>query len=225
MADQGIWFKLYCSAIDDPDLDNLDISDFGRWCKLGAFIKRHGTDGELTITPPARALCAMFQVADFEQLIDRFNVLPHINLRRAECSVAGETNATVSFANWMKYQGDLSTQRVRKYRQMKRSRGEEKRGEEKREEERGEKDAHAKKTQRTFPEGFTLTDELRAKAIKKGCKNPEAEFENFENWTKAKGRKYIDWPRAFMSHVARELEKREDASGQASLPAYVQRRF
>lgn len=141
MADLGLWFKLWCSADSDPNLDNLDISDFGRWCKLGAYVKSQGTDGSVRISSPSRALCAKFQVATFDDLIRAITRFPHVTMRRDISSVSTETNASVSFVitfdNWLKYQGDYSTNRVHKYRdkirKMKRfkRRGEEKRGEEK----------------------------------------------------------------------------------------------
>jgi len=129
MGDQGRWFKLWCSCDNDPDLDNLDVADFGRWCKLGILVKLHGTAGHITLRPPSRGLCAQFQVADFAALQAAFHRLPHVVLT----DVSGETSVTVTFSNWAKYQGDFSTSRVRKYREMKRSktRGDETRGEEK----------------------------------------------------------------------------------------------
>ncbi len=130
MSDQGLWFKLWCSSLDDPDLDNLDIADFGRWCKLGALVKRHGHNGTLAIRPPARGLCSMFQVETFAGLIDALRRLPGVNFP----SVADETLVMFQFANWLKFQGDLSTVRVQRFRAMKRLRREEKRGEEKRRE-------------------------------------------------------------------------------------------
>lgn len=133
MADQGVWFKLHCSALDDPSLDNLSVADFGRWGKFGAFVKRHGTGGSITLSPPARSLCALFQVADFAALEAVLQRFPHVTMRRADLGVSLETSLTVSFDNWLKYQGDFSSPRVRRFREMKRSkrRGEEKRGEEK----------------------------------------------------------------------------------------------
>jgi hypothetical protein len=130
MADQGLWFKLWCSALDDPDLDNLELSDFARWVKLGALVKRHGTAGSLTLSPPARSMCAMFHVPDFDALMLVMTLLPHVHVRRENGAVSSETIATVSFHNWAKYQGDFSTRRVIKFRAMKRSRGEEKRRDE-----------------------------------------------------------------------------------------------
>ncbi len=132
MADQGRWYKLWCSALDDPDLDNLSIADFGRWAKLGTFIKAQGNKGSITLKPPARSLCAMMQVESFDGLIECIKRLPHCLVRGDENStVSNETIVTVTFSNWTKYQGDFSTDRVVKHRQMKRSkrRGEEKRRE------------------------------------------------------------------------------------------------
>jgi len=135
VADQGLWFKLWCSTLDDPDLDNLALPDFARWAKLGALVKRQGTAGTLHLAPPGRALCAMFQVPDFESLLRCFMVLPHVTVRRDKVTVSPETGAIVTFENWLKYQGDFSTHRVRQFRRMKRSRGEEMRREEMRREE------------------------------------------------------------------------------------------
>ena len=136
MADNGLWFKLWCASLDDADLDNLDIADFGRWAKLGTYIKQHGQAGEVKISAPARTLCAMFQVVDFQAFhvaVSRLpNVQTSIQMRRAKLKQEDETILTVSFANWSKYQGDFSTGRVRKFREMKRFRGEERRREEKR---------------------------------------------------------------------------------------------
>jgi hypothetical protein len=207
MADLGQWWKLWVSALDDPDLDNLDISDFGRWAKFGAFVKAQGTSGQVILRPPARKLCAMFQVANFEQVLEALLRLPKIivtsgsvqwphghgkppvckgvfirgynsnndgvapwvslletrvfkgkspvcegesmrgydsggggvvtprtaGLETSVFSVSPETMLYVSFCNWPKYQGDFSTPRVRKMREMKLSK---RRGEERREEEK-----------------------------------------------------------------------------------------
>jgi len=127
MADQGRWFKLWVSALADPSLDNLSIAQFGRWCKLGTYTKAHGQDGTVTLVSPAKILVSMLQCDDFQHMIACIEEMPNL-------TVSLGTNTVVSFRNWAKYQGDFSTARVRKFRQMKRSkrRGEEKRGEEKR---------------------------------------------------------------------------------------------
>jgi len=139
VADQGKWFKLWVSALNDPHLDNLDISDFGRWAKLGAYIKEQGTEGEIVLSYPSRTLVAKMQLPDFNAMMICIQRFPNI-------SVTLVTNEPVSYSikcsNWLKYQGDYSTPRVYKFRtkkaHLKRSkkRGEEKRGEETRREEK-----------------------------------------------------------------------------------------
>ena len=135
MADQGLWFKLWCASLDDPDLDNLPLEDFGRWCKLGAFIKRQGVAGSVALKPPCLTLCALFHVTDFDALMAVFHRLPHVTVRRGESPVSSETIASVTFDNWARYQGDYSTHRVRRSRAMKRIRGEETKEENKKREE------------------------------------------------------------------------------------------
>lgn len=132
MADQGVWFKLWCSADDDPDLDNLDVADFGRFCKLGLRVKSHGTDGVLTLKAPARTLCTKLQVPDFAALVLALQRLPHLDLSIENTTVTPVTIATVTFRNWQRYQGDNSRERVRRFRARvtPKKRREEMRGEE-----------------------------------------------------------------------------------------------
>lgn len=137
MADQGQWFKLWCSALDDPHLDALSLDQWARWAKLGALVKRQGTDGKLLLVAPARTCLAMFHVTDFAALLSAFHGLPGVEIMVDEeitnGDVSGVTEAIVSFGNWAKYQGDYSTPRVRAHREkVKRLRGEERRGDEKR---------------------------------------------------------------------------------------------
>lgn len=139
MADQGQWFKLWCSALDDPHLDALSLDQWARWAKLGALVKRQGTDGKLLLVAPARTCLAMFQVTDFAALLRAFHVLPGVEISTDQeiqnDDVSTVTEAIVSFGNWSKYQGDYSTPRVRRHRdEVKRLRGEEKRGDKKRRE-------------------------------------------------------------------------------------------
>ena len=145
MADQGRWFKLWCASLTDPHLSNLDISDFGRWCKLGAYIKEHGEQGEITLNPPSRTFCFMMQISAFHELHDVFLRLPNITVSNSVSNtVSSDSDSTVSLfikiKNWHKYQGDLSTHRVKRYRDKKsfhetenetpKKRREERRGEE-----------------------------------------------------------------------------------------------
>ncbi len=130
MADQGRWFKLWCEAIDDPDLGNLELEDFARWCIFGVYLKKHGTGGTIVLNQPCKILQQKFRVPSFEGVISVLQKFPN-------CTVTGVTTATVTWRNWLKYQGDFSNDRVAKFRQLKRAkrRGEEKRREETRKEE------------------------------------------------------------------------------------------
>lgn len=126
MADQGKWFKLWCSSLGDDGLENLELDDWARWVRLGTYMKLHGTDGQITVQEPARALLNLFRVAKFNDLkiiVDRF---PNVQMRRADFTVSTETNTTVSwtieFQNWFKYQGDFSSDRVKNFRLRKRAR-------------------------------------------------------------------------------------------------------
>jgi hypothetical protein len=136
VADQGKWFKLWESALDDQELENLSIHQWFCWARLGTYVKKHGKDGELVIKAPATALQNLLRLGDFEAVINVIKMLPGYVLengalmgrplcapRGAEESpseTANVTNASVSLkikcTNWLKYQGDFSTERVRKHR-------------------------------------------------------------------------------------------------------------
>lgn len=144
MADQGKWFKLWCSALDDNDLENLSIHEWFCWARLGTYIKKHGNEGKIVFSSPARALTNLFRVTDFPTALDLIKRFPNCVLGERSITVTGETNSTVTvdieYLNWFRYQGDFSNDRVRKFRdkkrhavtaqEEKRSRREEKRKEE-----------------------------------------------------------------------------------------------
>lgn len=117
MGDQGRWFKLWITAPADPHLGNLSLEDFARWCLFGVYMKVHGTDGVVTLQPPMTALQNSFRVHDADDVITTIKKFPN-------CTVAPVTNSPVSlqveWKNWHKYQGDFSTDRVRRWRKEKR---------------------------------------------------------------------------------------------------------
>jgi len=135
MADQGKWYKLWCSALDDQDLENLSLENWARWVRLGAYIKKHGKGGRLIFKSPATALQNIFRVTSFDGLINIIKVLPNYALNiqlegGKETHLEGKipsshlpslvTNANVTYKikchNWYKYQGDMSVDRMRKHR-------------------------------------------------------------------------------------------------------------
>ena len=112
MSDQGKWYKLWVSSLTDGDLDNLPIEEFGRWAKLGAVVKSQGANGSVQIIPPARTLCALFQVPNFEVLKQKLSLLPNVII-----TPSGSNGCfTVTYKNWYKYQVDSSSERVARFR-------------------------------------------------------------------------------------------------------------
>ena len=113
MADQGKWYKLWFTSITDPDLEALPNELWAIWAKFGTYIKVHGNNGEIVIKRPSTGLCSLLKCSNFDELLEAIKCFPNV-------TVSLETNTTVSYRvkynNWWKYQGDLSTERVHKYR-------------------------------------------------------------------------------------------------------------
>ena len=117
-ADQGRWFKLWVSALNDPDLRNLPIEDFGRWCIFGAYLKLHGHDGRITLREPALALQELLRLPSFEAVVKILASFPNCN---ATPVTTASVTVDVEWLNWQRYQGDYCGDRVRRYRDKKRT--------------------------------------------------------------------------------------------------------
>jgi len=109
MGDAGRWWKLWTTAPTDEKLADLSLEDFARWCLFGIYLKTHGTQGTIVLSPPCKTLCDWFRVRDFAGVLSVIAQFPN-------CTVTGVTTVTVTSRNWSKYQGDFSGDRVRKYR-------------------------------------------------------------------------------------------------------------
>src|SRR5262245_57871230 len=118
MADNGRWFKLWTTVLDDLDLQACELEDIGRWALLGALTKLVGTRGTVRVIPPARRLCELLRVADVDAV--RAAVLRLTNMLLEDTKRAnGEF--TVTWKNWRKYQEDTTVaQRVDSLRSKKR---------------------------------------------------------------------------------------------------------
>lgn len=57
----------------------------------------------------------------------------------------------------------------------------------------------------TFPDGFELTDEMRAFAIEQGIEQPNAEFAKFRDYHTAKGSRFANWKAAWRNWVRRSI--------------------
>lgn len=137
MADQGKWFKLWCSSLTDAALENLTYQEWYCWARLGTYIKAHGDTGTVAFETPGFALISLFHVPDFATAISLIRRFPHCVLEEIRDRREGATDAIVAvkitYQNWHKYQGDYSTMRSREWRAKKRKGAtlqEERRGEE-----------------------------------------------------------------------------------------------
>lgn len=151
MADQGKWFKLWCSSLHDETLENLELEDWARWARLGAYIKEHGKDGKIRFNPPYRALMNLFRVTSLDAIKVVLQRFPNCVYGEVNRTVSPETVACVSleieYQNWFRYQSDFSTYRVRKHREHKR------RNETLQEEKRSRRDVEENKNTPIVPKG------------------------------------------------------------------------
>lgn len=113
MGDQGRWFKLWTTAPADPHLGNLSLEDFARWCLFGIYMKVHGTDGTVTLTPPVTALQQLFRVSTPEDVFNIIRKFPNCN---GTPVTTPTVTVDVEWKNWLKYQGDYSGDRVARWR-------------------------------------------------------------------------------------------------------------
>ena len=133
MADNGRWFKLWVNSITDNRLASLPNELWAVWAKFGTYVKCHGQDGEITLTKPEKMLCSIMQCDSFECLINAIKCFPNVTVSLVTNDIV---SYKIKYENWFKYQGDFSTDRVKKFRAKNRkSETPKKRREEKRREE------------------------------------------------------------------------------------------
>ncbi len=125
MSDQGKWAKLWVSILSDPELENLELHQWARWVRILIFIKGHGTNGKVVFKAPFRALQNVLRVQSFDELKAIVSSLPNYTIMSAlhetvETPLHDKDDGSEKFMlvcrNWTKYQGDISTDRVKKYR-------------------------------------------------------------------------------------------------------------
>lgn len=145
MADQGKWFKLWCSSLDDQDLENLSIHEWFGWARFGAYVKKHGKAGKIRLREPANAVVNLMRVESFKDVINMIKKFPNYVVEETKkdsqtVTVQDRYTISVKCKNWNKYQGDFSGDRVKKHRKdvtanvtaQEERRREEKRGDENR---------------------------------------------------------------------------------------------
>lgn len=115
MADRGKWLKLWLDSLTDLDIAKMSNDDWGFLTRLWMLIKKEGEAGSITLERPAVIPCALVHVPDFDALIKKIETsIPCRNVTISNRYKDGIV--TVTFANWLKYQGDWSGDRVKKFR-------------------------------------------------------------------------------------------------------------
>lgn len=123
MSDQAAWCKLWTSALDDSDLENLSIHEWFCWARFIPYMRKHGREGKIRLRAPGTALINLFRVPSFDAVIEMIRMFPNYAIGDAEPAVSGETvlkqTYSVECKNWSRFQGDFSTHRVREFRAKK----------------------------------------------------------------------------------------------------------
>lgn len=140
MAEHRPWLKLWTKALTDPDLVRLSMQDRGRWFWLLLHVGLHGERGVLALRHGIGDLCELFadepgedqsaahseptpgppaahvkpRARDVRRYLKR---LPGVHLQEASFP---DSQMTLTFTKWSKYQVDDSTERVQRWRQKRR---------------------------------------------------------------------------------------------------------
>jgi hypothetical protein len=83
VADQGKWFKLWCSSLEDQALENMELDEWARWARFGTYIKRHGHAGEIEVNAPCRALQNLFRLNSYYEVLSSILKMPNIIIATA----------------------------------------------------------------------------------------------------------------------------------------------
>lgn len=77
MGDQQKWFKFWCSAPSDDDIQALPPETRWAWAAFGTYTKLHGTNGVIKVRRTNHVLAAQMGVATAD-LIKTIALLPHV---------------------------------------------------------------------------------------------------------------------------------------------------
>src|SRR3990167_4757212 len=110
MGDNLKWFKVWTSITDDPDFLEMTLESISRWVLLGAYIRKHGDNGKISLSN--KVLAHLLRCHETE-IIVTIQQLHNVSIIQNECNGRN----IVTYRNWHKYQIDDSYNRVAKYRQ------------------------------------------------------------------------------------------------------------
>ena len=185
MSDQKKWFKVWTSLL--IDCDHLSNADVGAWVRLGCRIALVGDSGKVRFEQGWEHLAKFLKcsVEDAQACVKRVHGII------IEEGKTVHDELTVSFKKWYEYQED-STYKERLKKTRDKRRGEEKRGDDIRGEENSRRATR-------FPDGFSISDEMKAWASDHRLPDPSIELEAFRDYHTSKGSLFKSWDAAFMT--------------------------
>ncbi len=225
MADNLKWFKVWTSITDDPDFLEMSLEDIARWVLLGAYIRKHGENGQLIVSDKVLANLLRCEIVTLNVTITKIhNVVKTTN-------TCNDKNI-VTFKKWHKYQIDNSSERVAKFRENVTEQDKIRRDKIRRDKIRRDKIrlkdiktpflegafkdttnkntnimGKQKKIKTPIPDNFTISDRVKKWAEEKGYINLQEHLESFISKCKAKGYEYVDWDSAFMEAIRGDWAK------------------
>lgn len=95
-------------------MEDLEPIQWARFVRLLVWVKAQGEDGKIMAIPPAKMFCRILWVDDYLALVTCLKMMPGLTV--LPVTTENVTSYLVKFKNWRKYQGDISRERVRKFR-------------------------------------------------------------------------------------------------------------
>lgn len=209
MADNSRWFKLWCSAPSDDDIQALPPAIRWAWAAFGCYTKQHGSSGKVIVRESNSSLAAEMGVPQ-NDMISVLKMFPHMDIKSVENS---HGTFSVTWYNWRKYQEDSTAAKRQESRRKKRR--EEKRGEEKRINNNEDIIIPPKrKTKTVFPQQFLITDEMREWCRNQRITDPDDHVDAFRDYHIAKGSRFTDWQAAFRTWIRNSIRFNSGLQGQ-----------
>jgi hypothetical protein len=214
----GRWFRFYDSVVDDPKVQRLSLSAFRFWVNVLCLASRNG--GKL---PPLVDLTFSLRMTE-KQVVDGLKSLEAAGL--VDESVDGVS--TPHNWNGRQFKADVSTERVKRFRERSTKRDETvsrnaPETEQNTEAETEQKDTISKRKRTALPDIFPLQDDLDwadEHWISKGradlCDQKPEQIRLFRDHHSANAKPSADWPASWRTWAQNAVKfNRKQANGKA----------
>lgn len=196
------WFRVYDDAINDPKI--LRLPEAGRWHWIAVLAIASKNDGSLPALDDIALMLRKSKQAT-TAILDM--------LKNAGLLDEAEDGLTPHNWNGRQFKSDVSTERVKRFRNAKRNVSETPPDTEQKQKQILGADAptpisKSKRASTAMPEGFALDDAMRKFAGDRGFVGVNAErmFERFSNHHRSKGSRFVDWPAAWRTWVGNQVQ-------------------